>query len=116
VPPGSALAEAAGDMARTLVAVVILRRLVGARIALDRLQQVGAVLVAVVTGAAISASVALLALRAGDVITASEMSVFWRSWWLGDLSGGWSSCRSRWPGRGRWRRPCGAAAPGRARS
>jgi signal transduction histidine kinase len=88
VPPGSALAEAAGDMARTLVAVVILRRLVGPRIALDRLQQVGAVLVAVVTGAAISASVALLALRAGDVITASEMSVFWRSWWLGDLSGG----------------------------
>ena len=88
VPPASALAEAAGDMARTLVAVVILRGLVGPRIALDRLKQVGAVLVAVATGAAISASVAMLALRAGDVIAASEMSVFWRSWWLGDLSGG----------------------------
>jgi signal transduction histidine kinase len=88
VPPGTALAEAAGDMARTLVAVVILRRLAGPRIRLDRLPQVGAVLVAVATGAAISATVAMLALRAGDVIKASEMSLFWRSWWLGDVSGG----------------------------
>jgi signal transduction histidine kinase len=88
VPPGTALAEAAGDLARTFVAVVILRQLVGPRIAMDRLQQVGAVLVAVVAGGAISATVAMLALLAGDVIKASEMSVFWRSWWLGDVSGG----------------------------
>src|SRR5215211_4914663 len=47
VPPGAALAEAAGDMARAIVAVVILRRLVGSRVALDRLRQVGGVLVAV---------------------------------------------------------------------
>jgi signal transduction histidine kinase len=88
VPPGTALAVAAGDMARTLAAVVILRRLAGPRIRLDRLQQVGAVLVAVATGAAISATTAMLAMRAGDVIQASEMSAFWRSWWLGDVSGG----------------------------
>jgi signal transduction histidine kinase len=30
----------------------------------------------------------MLAMRAGDVIKASEMSAFWRSWWLGDVSGG----------------------------
>jgi signal transduction histidine kinase len=88
VPVGTALAEAAGDMARALVAVLILRRLAGPRAAMDRLEHVGALLVAVATGAAISATVAMLALRAGDLITASEMSVFWRSWWLGDLSGG----------------------------
>jgi signal transduction histidine kinase len=88
VPPGAALAEAGGDMARTLVAVVILRRLAGPRAALDRLEQVGAVLVAVASGAVISATVAMLALRGGGVIEASEMGVFWRSWWLGDLSGG----------------------------
>jgi signal transduction histidine kinase len=88
VPPGAAVAEAAGDMARALVAVVILRRLAGRRATLDRLEHVGAVLVAVAAGAVISATVAMLALRAGGVIDASEMSVFWRSWWLGDVSGG----------------------------
>jgi signal transduction histidine kinase len=88
VPWGSALAEAGGDLARTLASVVILRRLGGPRVAMDRLGQVGAVLVAVVAGGAISATVAMLALLAGGVIKASEMSVFWRSWWLGDVSGG----------------------------
>jgi signal transduction histidine kinase len=112
VPPGAALAEAAGDMARALVAVVILRRLVGPRAAIDELRQVGAVLVAVAGGAVISATVALLALRAGGVIGASEMSVFWRSWWLGDLSGGlvivplalaWARpLAPAWRGRGAW--------------
>jgi signal transduction histidine kinase len=112
LPPGAALAEVAGDMARALVAVVILRRLVGPRAALDRLQQVGVVLVAVASGAVISATVAMLALRAGEVIEASEMSVFWRSWWLGDLSGGlvivplalaWARpLAPAWRGRGAW--------------
>ena len=88
VPPGTALAEAAGDMARTIVAVLILLRLAGPRIALDRLHQVGAVLVAVAAGATISATVAMLALWAGGAIEASGLDVFWRSWWLGDLSGG----------------------------
>jgi signal transduction histidine kinase len=112
VPPGAALAEAGGDMARALVAVVILRRLVGSRATLDRLEQVGAVLVAVASGAVISATVAMLAMRAGAVIEASEMSVFWRSWWLGDLSGGlvvvplalaWARPPvPAWRGRGAW--------------
>src|SRR5258706_533579 len=88
VPPGTALAEAAGDMARTLVAVVILRSLAGPGIRLDRLQQVGALLLAVATGAAISATTAMIAPRAGDVVQPSEMSVFLRSWGLGDGSRG----------------------------
>jgi signal transduction histidine kinase len=88
LPVGAALAEAAGDMARTLVAVLILQRLAGPRAAMDRLGDVGAVLVAVASGAAISASVAMLALRAGDIVEPSDMTVFWRSWWLGDVSGG----------------------------
>jgi integral membrane sensor domain MASE1 len=75
-------------MAGLLVATIILRRLVGPRAAMDRLQQVGAVLVAVATGAAISAAVAMVSVRAGGLITASEMTVFWRSWWLGDVAGG----------------------------
>jgi signal transduction histidine kinase len=113
VPPGTALAEAVGDMAGIMVAVVIMRRLVGARAAMDRLQHVGAVLVAVATGAAISAGVAMVAVWAGRLIDGSEMSVFWRSWWLGDVAGGlvviplalaWSRPPGpAWRGRGAWR-------------
>jgi signal transduction histidine kinase len=88
VPLGTALAQAAGNMARAVVAVLILQRLVGRRAAMDRLEQVGAVLVAVAVGEVVSATVAMLALRAGDVIEVSEMGVFWRSWWLGGVAGG----------------------------
>jgi signal transduction histidine kinase len=88
VPVGSALAEAAGDMARTLLAVYILQRLAGPRAAMDRLRDVGAVLVGVASGAAISATVAMLALRTGNVIADADLTEFWRSWWLGDVAGG----------------------------
>jgi integral membrane sensor domain MASE1 len=109
LPLGTALAETAGNMARALLAVVILQRLVGRRAAMDRLEQVGAVFAAVATGEAVSATVAMLALRAGGVIEVSEMGVFWRSWWLGGLAGGlvvvplalaWAHARaSAWRGR-----------------
>jgi integral membrane sensor domain MASE1 len=110
VPVGSALAEAAGDMARTLLAVFILHWLAGPRAAMDRLRDVGAVLVGVASGAAISATVAMLALRAGNVIADTHLTEFWRSWWLGDVAGGlvviplalaWT-CRPTpaWRGRG----------------
>jgi signal transduction histidine kinase len=112
LPLGSALAQTGGNVARALVAVVILRRLVGPSAAMDRLSQVGAVLLAVATGEAISATVAMLALRAGDVIETSEMIVFWRSWWLGGVAGGlvvvplalaWvQPLAPAWRGRGAW--------------
>jgi signal transduction histidine kinase len=109
LPLGTALAETAGNMARALLAVVILQRLVGRRAAMDRLEHVGAVFAAVAVGEAVSATVAMLALRAGEVIETSEMGVFWRSWWLGGLAGGlvvvplamaWAHTRARaWRGR-----------------
>ena len=88
VPPGSALAQAAGDLCGVLLAVLLLRRLAGPRAAMDRRQDVGAVLVAVMAGAAVSAVVATVAVRAGGLVEAAELTVFARSWWLGDLAGG----------------------------
>ena len=88
LPLGVALAETAGNVARAVVATVILLRLVGPRATMDRLKDVGAVLIAVAAGEALSATVAMLSLRLGDVIQTSEMGVFWRSWWLGGISGG----------------------------
>jgi signal transduction histidine kinase len=88
LPLGTAMAESAGNITRALVAAIILRRLIGPRAGMDRLVHVGAVLLAVGTGEAISATVAMVALRAGEVIDGSEMAVFWRSWWLGGVAGG----------------------------
>jgi signal transduction histidine kinase len=108
-PLGIALADTAGHVARAVVAVVILQRLVGRRAAMDRLEQVGAVFAAVAVGEALAATVAILARWAGGVIEVPEMGVFWRSWWLGGLSGGlvvvplalaWAHPRvSAWRGR-----------------
>jgi len=87
-PLGIALADTAGHMARAVVAVIILQRLVGRRAAMERLEEVGAVFVAVAVGEAISATVAILSRWAGGVLEVSEMGVFWRSWWLGGVAGG----------------------------
>jgi signal transduction histidine kinase len=112
LPLGTALAESAGNIGRAVLAVLILQRLIGPRAGMDRLAHVGAVLVAVGVGEALSATVAMLSLRAGDVIEPSEMSAFWRSWWLGGLAGGlvvvplamaWARPPAPvWRGRGAW--------------
>jgi signal transduction histidine kinase len=111
-PLGSALGIIAGNMADILVIAVVLRRLLGPRGALDRLEQVGGMLVAIAPGAAITATVAMLSLRVGGVVESSEVTTFWRSWFLADASGAlvviplalaWAQPRPRpWRGRGAW--------------
>jgi signal transduction histidine kinase len=88
LPLESALGQTTGNMGEIIVGALILRRVVGQRAAMDRLRHVAGVVLAVSVGAAISASVAMPALRAGGVIERSEMAEFWRTWWLGDTSGG----------------------------
>jgi signal transduction histidine kinase len=88
LPLGVALAETLGNFARAMVAALILLRLIGPRARMNRLEHVTAVGVAVMVGEAISATVAMLALWIGDLIQPSETGVFWRSWWLGGVSGG----------------------------
>jgi signal transduction histidine kinase len=83
-----ALADTAGHMARAIVAVLILQRLVGRRAAMDRLVHVGAVFVAVAIGESLAATAAILSRWAAGVLEVSEMAEFWRSWWLGGVAGG----------------------------
>jgi signal transduction histidine kinase len=111
-PLGSALAITVGNMADILVIAVLLRRLLGPRVALDRLERLAGMLVAIAAGAAITATVATLSLRAGGVVDSPEIPTFWRSWFLADASGAlviiplalaWAQPRSRaWWGRGFW--------------
>jgi signal transduction histidine kinase len=111
-PLALALGITAGNMADILVIVVLLRLLLGPRGTLDRVEQVGGLLVAIGAGAMITATVAVLSLRAGGVVEASELPTFWRSWFLADASGAlvmiplalaWAQPRSpAWRGRAAW--------------
>jgi signal transduction histidine kinase len=88
LPLGSLLGQQTGNLAEIIVGALLLRRLIGPRAKLDRLDQVGRMLVALAVATAISATVGTVSMLAGGVIQQSEVLTFWRTWWLGDTSGG----------------------------
>ena len=87
-PIGSLLGQQTGNMAEIIVGALLLRRLIGPNAALDRVEQVGGMLVALGIATAISATVGTVSMIAGGVIDESAATEFWRTWWLGDSSGG----------------------------
>ena len=88
IPVGSLLGQQAGNMAEIIVGAVLLRRIVGANAAMDRVEQVGGMLLALVSATAISATAGTISMLAGGVVDESGAAEFWRTWWLGDTSGG----------------------------
>ena len=87
LPIGSLLGQQAGNMAEVVVGALLLRRLMGPRAAVDRAEQVGGLFAALAVATAISATVGMVSMLAGGVITAGEAPTFWRTWWLGDVAG-----------------------------
>jgi signal transduction histidine kinase len=87
-PVGSLVGQQTGNMAEILVGALLLRRLVGPNAALDRVEQVGGMLVALGVATAISATAGTVSMVAGGVVDNSDATEFWRTWWLGDTSGG----------------------------
>jgi signal transduction histidine kinase len=87
LPVGSALGQTCGNMLEVLLATVLLRRLVRRGSPLDSVSGVGWLVVAIVAGTAVSATVGALSLLLGDVITWHAAPKVWRTWWLGDSSG-----------------------------
>jgi signal transduction histidine kinase len=87
-PVGSLLGQQTGNMAEIIVGALLLRRLIGPGAAMDRVEQVGGMLVALGTATAISATVGTVSMLAGGVVDGSDATEFWRTWWLGDTSGG----------------------------
>jgi signal transduction histidine kinase len=87
LPLGSALGQTLGNMLEVLVAALLIRRFVARGPLLDSLGGVGRLCAAIAAGTAISATVGPLSLRAGDVISASELPDVARTWWLGDAAG-----------------------------
>src|SRR4051794_23492314 len=88
LPLGSLMGQQTGNIAEIVVGALLLRRLIGPRARLDRVDQVGRMLLALATATAISATVGTVSMLAGGVIAGSEAPTFWRTWWLGDSSGG----------------------------
>lgn len=87
-PVGSLLGQQTGNMAEIIVGTLLLRRLIGPNAAMDRVEQVGRMLVALGVAAAISATAGTVSMVAGGVVDESGAAEFWRTWWLGDTSGG----------------------------
>jgi signal transduction histidine kinase len=87
-PIGSLLGQQTGNMAEIIVGALLLRRLVGPSAAMDRVEQVGGMLVALGVATAISATIGTVSMLAGGVVDESHAAEFWRTWWLGDTSGG----------------------------
>ena len=108
LPLGSLLGQQAGNMAEVVVGALLLRRLIGPRAAVDRAEQVGGLFAALAAATAISATVGMVSMLAGGVITAGEAATFWRTWWLGDVAGALVvvPLMLAWAGdpRGAWRR------------
>ena len=87
LPVGSALGQTCGNMLEVVLATVLLRRLVRRGSPLDSVRGVGAIVLAIAAGAAISATVGALSLLSGEVIDWDALPTVWRTWWLGDSSG-----------------------------
>jgi signal transduction histidine kinase len=112
LPVGSRIGMTVGNLADIVVIALLLRHWLGPRAALDRLEQLGGMLIAIAAGAAITSTVALVSMRAGGALAASESWTFWRSWFLSDAAGSlvivplvlvWAHAPSAaWRGRGRW--------------
>ena len=87
-PVGSLLGQQTGNMAEIIVGALLLRRMIGPGAAMDRVEQVGGMLVALGIATAISATAGTASILAGGIVEESDAAEFWRTWWLGDTSGG----------------------------
>ena len=87
-PVGSLLGQQTGNMAEIIVGALLVRRFIGPSAAMDRVEQVGGMLLALGVATAISATAGTVSMIAGGVVDESDAVEFWRTWWLGDTSGG----------------------------
>ena len=86
-PIESLLGQLSGNMAEVVVGALLLRRLIGPNAAIDRVEQVGGMLVALGVAIAIGATTGTLSMVAGGVVDDSGATELWRTWWLGDAAG-----------------------------
>jgi signal transduction histidine kinase len=87
LPVGSAIGQTCGNVLEVLVAALLIRHLVPRGSPLASVASLARLLVAIVAGTAVSATVGTVSLWLGHVVTPSAIPSVWRTWWLGDTSG-----------------------------
>jgi len=87
LPLGSLIGQTCGNLLEVVLAVYLMRRLIGNASPLGSVGGLARMLVAIGVGATVSASVGLLSLRLGGVVGSDHLPRLWRTWWLGDASG-----------------------------
>jgi len=87
-PVGTVLGQTVGNTLEVLIAALLFYRLAEGRTQLGRVRDVGALVVAAGAGTAVSATFGATSLRLGDVIPGGQLGAVWRTWFLGDFSGG----------------------------
>jgi signal transduction histidine kinase len=87
LPVGSAIGQSCGNVLEVVVATLLIRRLGPTRSPFAGVASLTRWLVAIAAGTALSATVGVVSLRLGHVITTAAAPKVWRTWWLGDASG-----------------------------
>jgi signal transduction histidine kinase len=106
-PLGSILGQTTGNTLEILVAALLFMRLTGRRTDFERVWDVGALVVSVGIGTLISAVFGVVSLRLGNLIGPDDVGSVFRTWWLGDFSGGlvFAPVGLVWATRRAWRLP-----------
>src|SRR5919112_3253923 len=87
LPLGSALAQSVGNVLEVVTIAALLRALVPHGDPLAALPDLGRMLLAIVAGTTVSATIGPISLWLGDVVELGEFPTVWRTWWLGDAAG-----------------------------
>ncbi|MGZ4193808.1 MAG: MASE1 domain-containing protein [Solirubrobacteraceae bacterium] len=88
IPLAADIAQTVGNVLEVVVAVLILRYLLDRRGPQEALHDVAATALAIAAGVAVSATIGCIALHLAGVIPLRHVPASWRTWWLGDFSGG----------------------------
>ena len=88
IPLAADVAQTVGNVLEVVVAVLILRYLLDRRGPRVALHDVAATALAIAAGVAVSATIGCVALCLAGVIALEHLAASWRTWWLGDFSGG----------------------------
>ncbi|HEX5621448.1 MAG TPA: MASE1 domain-containing protein [Solirubrobacteraceae bacterium] len=87
LPLGSALGQTAGNLLEVVGITLLLRALVPRGDPLGSVRGLGMMLVAIMAGTIVSATIGSLSLWLGDVVASDDLPRVWRTWWLGDATG-----------------------------
>lgn len=87
LPVVSNIGQTAGNMLEAIVPAILLARYLGRRSPFNRLEDLSLFAGIVVLGTAISATIGVVSLRVGGVISVHSIPTVWRTWWLGDSCG-----------------------------